>query len=163
MSTDSTVIRSRNCIGVTYFRQNLIEQTLRKSFSDRYTQLSLMKANRIFVRALLLISLLCPLSLRASGSSASSPSCRVPKHSIQQGSSRRAAKSSPGAVLTASIQRPPAQRLHRHRGKRVHLDSALALAPTRKTIAEAPVSAIALHAQTYIGPNPPRGPPAPSI
>lgn len=118
-----------------------------------------MKVSRTIVRALLLISLLCPFGLQANGSRVSSPSCRVPRHITAPRRQSHAGRSSLHAVLAASAERAPAQRIHRHRGKRVHLDSLLVLAPASRTIAAPTVSHLALHTQNLNGPNPPRGPP----
>jgi len=122
-----------------------------------------MNSRRLIVRALLLISLLSPFSLRAFGSRASSPSCQVPASAVQRAHHNRIAGSSFDTVLASSRHRSPAQRMHRLRGKRIHLDQPLVFAPTRTVIATETSSPVTLCTQNLGGPNPPRGPPLSSL
>ncbi|HTM15434.1 MAG TPA: hypothetical protein VL135_00965 [Terracidiphilus sp.] len=118
-----------------------------------------MKAHRLIVRALLLISLLSPLGLRAFGSRISSPSCQVLTNSARHQHQRQIARSSVDVVLAAPAHRSPAQRIHRLRGKRINLDRSFVLPPASAPIAKPPSSIITLEARTPNGPNPTRGPP----
>lgn len=122
-----------------------------------------MKTTRIMVRTLLLIWLICPSGLRAFGSRVGSHSCRIPSHVSSPARHRSAGRSNRTASLTTTAERAPTQRLHRVRGKRVHLDASLLLTHKQRPIGTLPFSAITLHAQNLNGPNPPRGPPALSV
>src|SRR5947208_10530669 len=99
-----------------------------KTFSHwLYSKPLSMKAHRTIVRALLLISLLSPLGFQAFCSRISSPSCRIEKYSATHRNHRHIARSSLDDVLAAPAHRSPANRMHRHRGKRINIHTALLL------------------------------------
>jgi hypothetical protein len=120
-----------------------------------------MKARRLIVRALLLISLLSPLGLHAFSSRISTRSCGTVKLSAEPDRPRQVAKSSLYAVLAAPAHRSPARRVqHRLRGKRINLDTSFILPPAPSPVASPPSPTISLNTQHQNGPNPSRGPPA---
>lgn len=122
-----------------------------------------MKTNRIVVRTLFLIALVCSLGLQAFGSRVPSSSCRVHRHPYRSHHQNRIGNSSLDLLLPASAQRTQAHRHHRLRGKRINLDTSAAVAPALTPRAAEPASVLTLHTQHLKGPNPPRGPPSISL
>ena len=119
-----------------------------------------MKVYRTISRALLLVLMLSPLSLRALGVRVSSPSCRAPHRAAKQPQNNRTANSPYRAVLTAASPNTPNQRAHRLRGKRINLDAANVPAGISVVAVKESSPRTALPIQERSGPNPPRAPPA---
>jgi hypothetical protein len=122
-----------------------------------YSNLLPMKVHRLIVRTLLLISL---LSTTAFGSRISAPSCPALRHDTGNRHHHQMSKRPLDVVLAAPAHRPPANRMHRLRGKRINLDTALVLPPALTLQATLSASTITLDIDSLSGPNPPRGPPA---
>jgi len=122
-----------------------------------------MKAFRLTFRALLLISLLSPFGLRAFGSRIGTPSCHVPTPASAEDHQDRAGSFSLDSVLAVPPHRSPAHRTHRLRGKRISVDTSFVLVPTLPPLTRQSFSAVTLHIRDLDGPNPSRGPPAPSL
>ena len=120
-----------------------------------------MKAHRLIIRALILIPLLSMLGPRVFGSRISPPSCRVISHISAPAGNRHLSRSPLDTVLAAPARRIPTHRMHRLRGKRIHLDTALVLPPASRAQNTPSAPIISLDIQNLAGPNPPRGPPAP--
>jgi hypothetical protein len=119
-----------------------------------------MKTRSLIVRTLLLIVLLSPLGLRAFGSRVSASSSELNGQRLQAahgeeltvGAMHRPVLSFPG-------RRSPAQRLHKIRGKRINVDTALIPTPEPCAVARLPFSNVLLTQKELDCPNPPRGPP----
>jgi|SRR5215831_1740544 len=120
-----------------------------------------MKTRSLIVRALLLAMLLSPSGLRAFGARVSLSSCHLSLHH------RPTAHSKGQTAITAhrlAVSFPnhhgPAQRLHRVRGPRINVETAVVPTPRFSTVGRLPFSDVTLRQQEFEGPNPSRGPPA---
>lgn len=120
-----------------------------------------MKTRGLIVRTLLLALLLSPSSaLRAFGSRMLASSWQPQKQQLQ---AEPTAEGMAGAVNLSVVSVPghraPAQRLHKSRGKRINIDSALLPAPGSSAIDRLLFSDMAMVQKELDCPNPPRGPP----
>jgi hypothetical protein len=120
-----------------------------------------MKARSFIVRALLFALVLAPAAMRVSAKPLRAPSCRVANPRLQAMDGRLQT----GRILdqfASSRQRPhvPAPRLHRIHGKKINLQTGMALASESCTLTHVLIADAHVRRQNMGGPNPSRGPPS---
>jgi hypothetical protein len=120
-----------------------------------------MKARSFIVRALLFALVLAPAAMRVSAKPLGAPSSRV-ANPRPQAIDGRVQTSRILDQFASSRRRPhaPAPRLHRIHGKKINLQTGVALASQSCALTHVLIADARVRQQDMGGPNPSRGPPS---